>query len=65
MSVLGNIPSLAQLVGALSRALKVVAGSIPGPGTYGRQPINVSLSHRCFFLSRINKNISLGKDFKK
>ena len=45
---------MAQLVGALSRALKGcgfgsrsctwVAGWIPGPGVYGRQPIDVSLS---------------------
>ena len=25
-----------------------VAGSIPGSGMYGRQPVNVSLSHWCF-----------------
>ena len=28
-----------------------VAGSIPGRGAYGRQPIDVSLSHRCISFS--------------
>ena len=54
---------VAQLVGVTSRLPKAyefdfwsghmtqVAGLIPSLGAYGRQPINVSLSHQCFFLS--------------
>ena len=42
------------LVGALTW----VAGSTPGQGAYGRQPIDASLSHWCFSfsLSQINKH---------
>ena len=59
------------------RAHAYVLGSIPSWGCmYGRQLINVSLSHRCFSfsfyvclslsfsLSKINKHI-LGRGFKK
>ena len=35
----------------LVRARTWVVGSFPSPGTRGRQPINVSLSHLCFSLS--------------
>ena len=34
-------------------------GSITGWGTYGRQPINVSLSHKCFSLSLSLSSISI------
>ena len=30
------------------RAHAWVVGSVPGQGVYGRQPVNVSLSHQCF-----------------
>ena len=48
-------------------------GLIPGRCVYKRKPINVSFSHQCFSLflslssslSKVNKNISLGKDFFK
>ena len=41
-----------------------VAGSIPSWGTYGRQPIDVSLSHPCFSRSKKSIKLSLGKDIK-
>ena len=47
-----------------------VAGLIPSRGVYGKQSIEVSLSHQCFsfslsfFLSLKSINISLGKDLR-
>ena len=35
-----------------------VSGSIPSPGVYGRQPTDVSLSHRCFCPSLKSMNTS-------
>ena len=44
------------------RAHASVAGLILSPGTYGKQPINVSLP---LFLKAMKKKMSLGKDLKK
>ena len=47
-----------------------VTGLTPGRGVYGRQPVDVSLSHLCFSLppssslSEINDKISSGEDLK-
>ena len=46
-----------------------VTGSIPGQGMFGRQPMDASLSQKCFSLSlplpsslsKINENMSLGE----
>ena len=40
---------VAQLAGASSVHQKV-GGSIPSHKAYGRQPIDISLSHKCFSL---------------
>ena len=72
---------MAQLVGALSLNQKVAgsipsqgtclgAGLIPSLGTYGRQPIDVCLSHQCFSLSlplflEAMKKMSSGEDILK
>ena len=56
---------MAQLDGALSHNQKV-AGLIPSPGTYGRQPIDASLTS--MFLSfpssifKSNEKVSVGED---
>ena len=67
---------MAQLFGALSespkkavglilvRAHTKAMGSIPGQGEYGRQLINVSLSHQCFFLM-LSAHFSLKKPVKQ
>ena len=41
---------------------------VPSPGVYWRQPIDVSLSHRCFFLSLtlcLSKSINISKHEEK
>ena len=49
LSWLGIVPqSKRSLVQFLVRAHAWVVGSVPGQGMFERQPIDVSLSHRCF-----------------
>ena len=63
--------ALAQRVGCLERrhVHQNAVGSISGQGAYGRQSVDVSLSHQCFSLSLPlslkSINISLGEDFLK
>ena len=49
LSWLGIIPQGERLpIRFLVRAHALVAGLVPSLGTYERQPIDISLSHRCF-----------------
>ena len=50
--VLGLVPqNKKSLVQFLVRAHAWVAGSVPNPGAYKRQIVDVSLLHQCFSLS--------------